>query len=213
MTAQHCNPAIISSLDDETRTLILVAAMLAGGSEHDVRGALAKAAASVRPIWVEEVILQTYLFAGFPRALNGAREWRRISGLSAPASDSWAIDGHAERTARGEATCSTVYGHFYDRLRVNIRQLHPALDQWMIEEGYGKVLSRGSLDLPRRELCIIAACAIGRQDRQLHSHLHGALHSGASPGVVEDTLELLSEVISTDDAERYRALWMRVLGK
>ena len=35
--------------------------------------------------WVEEVILQSYLFAGFPRALNAAREWRRVSGVAAPA--------------------------------------------------------------------------------------------------------------------------------
>ena len=28
--------------------------------------------------WVEELVLQTYLFAGFPRALNAMREWRRV---------------------------------------------------------------------------------------------------------------------------------------
>ena len=28
-------------------------------------------------LWVEELMLQSYLFAGFPRALNAAREWRR----------------------------------------------------------------------------------------------------------------------------------------
>ena len=29
--------------------------------------------------WIEELLLQTYLFAGFPRALNGMREWRRLA--------------------------------------------------------------------------------------------------------------------------------------
>ena len=61
--------------------------------------------------------------------------------------------------ARGEATCAAVYGAMYETLRENIRALHPALDEWMITEGYGKVLSRPGLDLPRRELCIVAACA------------------------------------------------------
>ena len=32
-------------------------------------------------------MLQSYLFAGFPRALNAAREWRRVSGAPAPADD------------------------------------------------------------------------------------------------------------------------------
>ena len=54
----------------------------------------------------------------------------------------------------------------------------------MITEGYGKVLSRPGLDLERRELCIVAACAATEQDRQLHSHLHGALNVGVAPDAI-----------------------------
>ena len=42
---------------------------------------------------------------------------------------------------RGEATCKRVYGAAYERLRQNIRALHPLLDEWMVVDGYGKVLS------------------------------------------------------------------------
>lgn len=213
MTSSSDNSVTLSALDSETATLVHTAAMLAGATEALIRDALSKAFKVVRPEWVEEVILQTYLFAGFPRALNGAREWRKISGRMALDTDEDAIDGQSERVAQGEATCAIVYGRFYERLRVNIRELHPALDQWMIEEGYGKVLSRPSLDLARRELCIIAACAIGKQDRQLHSHLHGALHAGASSQVIEDVLELLSQSLHADDQKRYMGLWARVKGK
>ncbi len=212
---QHAAPGavILESLDAETTALVTVAALLAGGSEAQVREQLAVVAREVRPEWVEEVILQTYLFAGFPRALNASREWRRISGRPAPALDTDAIDAPELRRARGEATCATVYGRFYDRLRVNIRDLHPALDQWMIEEGYGKVLSRAPLDLARRELCIVAACAIARQDRQLHSHLHGALHAGASSAAVSSALAAVAPFLDADDVRRTQGLWARVLGK
>ena len=175
MTQPSDESVMLDSLDDETAALVYLAAVLAGGSETQVRAALAQAVGTVRVVWVEELILQTYLFAGFPRALNAAREWRRISGIAAPERDTFAIDDSSERQRQGEATCATVYGRFYDRLRVNIHDLHPALDRWMVEEGYGKVLSRAPLDLARRELCVVAACAIARQDRQLHSHLHGAV--------------------------------------
>lgn len=213
MTVMQHAMVTLTTLDDETAALVRLAAMLAGGSEAEVRRALVQAVEQIRPTWVEEVILQTYLFAGFPRALNGAREWRRLSGRVAPSPDGYAIDGPADRLARGEATCATVYGRFYERLRVNIRDLHPALDQWMIEEGYGKVLSRAPLDLARRELCIVAACAMARQDRQLHSHLHGALHAGAASEVVTAALEVLSPVLADDDIRRYQGLWARVQGK
>jgi 4-carboxymuconolactone decarboxylase len=206
-------PITLDALDAETAALVRLAAVLAGSGEAEVRTELSGVNGVVNPVWVEEVILQTYLFAGFPRALNAARDWRRISGRSAPTP---AEDGEREVldfAERGEATCATVYGEFYDRLRVNIRELHPALDRWMITEGYGKVLGRPLLDLARRELCVVAACAIARQDRQLHSHLHGALNAGAAAGVVTAALQVVSPLIGDDDMRRYLGLWARVQGK
>lgn len=201
----------VTALGDEERTLVRVAAVIAAGSELDMRTELARATDGTRPEWLEEVILQSYLFAGFPRTLNAAREWRRVSGRAAPTTDAGErFDLVGQWKADGEQTCSTVYGAFYERLRDNIRALHPALDSWMIVEGYGKVLSRPALDLARRELCIVAACSASRQERQLHSHLHGALHAGASPRAIGDTLAAVADLIPPDDAERHRLLWARV---
>lgn len=204
---------MLHELDEETAVLVRTSALLAAGDEAAVRVALSDANARVRAEWVEEVLLQTYLFAGFPRALNATREWRRISGRPAPDDrDEAALDTSAW-TDRGESTCATVYGPFYDRLRVNIRDLHPALDRWMIVEGYGKVLGRPMLDLARRELCIVATCAVVKQDRQLHSHLHGALHAGASAAAVSAVLDVIGDLLTSDDVRRYAGLWARVQGK
>ena len=213
MSASTTVGVTLTSLDEETAALVYLAAVLAGGSEGQVRTALMGAVGRVRSSWIEELILQTYLFAGFPRALNSAREWRRISGEKGPERDVFAIDDPQERQRQGEATCATVYGRFYDRLRVNIHELHPALDRWMVEEGYGKVLSRAPLDLARRELCVVAACAIAKQDRQLHSHLHGALHAGATESTVTAALAVVAPLLDADDVRRYQGLWARVLGK
>jgi 4-carboxymuconolactone decarboxylase len=169
------------------------------------------ASSDVSPVWIEELILQTYLFGGFPRGLNAMREWRRASGRRAPtADDGERLDATAEWARQGERTCRTVYGEMYDRLRVNIRELHPALDAWMIVEGYGKVLSRAGLDLKRRELCIVAACAVQGQERQLHSHLHGALNAGATVAEVDATLAVLDDMLDSGARERITHLWSRV---
>jgi 4-carboxymuconolactone decarboxylase len=204
---------MLASLGAEERALVRLAAVIAAGSEAHIREELMRAKNEVRPEWVEEVILQSYLFAGFPRTLNAAREWRRVSGLVAPETDPGErLDASAEWLEAGERTCAIVYGGFYERLRHNIRALHPALDAWMIVEGYGKVLSRPALDLARRELCIVAACAASRQDRQLHSHLHGALHAGAGADAIGDTLGIVRDLVPADDADRHRLLWARVRG-
>lgn len=203
----------VPALGEEERALVRLAAVIAAGTESDIRAELARASEDTRAEWIEEVILQSYLFAGFPRTLNAAREWRRVSGRPAPPADEGErTDLATEWRKQGEATCSIVYGKFYDRLRQNIRALHPALDAWMIIEGYGKVLSRPALDLARRELCIVAACAATRQDRQLHSHLHGALHAGASGAAITDALAAIRGLVSPDDAARHRLLWARVQG-
>jgi 4-carboxymuconolactone decarboxylase len=83
----------------------------------------------------------------------------------------------------------------------------------MIVEGYGKVLSRPGLDLARRELCIVAACAAAGQDRQLHSHLHGALNAGASAEVVSQALQALDDLVDGERLTTARLLWARVRGK
>lgn len=203
-----------SPLDSATRSLVRLAATAAGGGASEVRESLADALRAAPSIWIEELILQTYLFAGFPRALNAAREWRRVSGAPAPARGTPGADSDYadadEWRVRGEATCAVVYGDAYERLRENITALHPALDTWMIVEGYGKVLSRPGLDLARRELCIVAACAHTAQERQLHSHLHGAVHAGAPMPAVDATFDALDDVIASGAMRSARLLWARV---
>jgi 4-carboxymuconolactone decarboxylase len=210
MTNSARREATLATLDEPTRRLVRLAAIIAVADEQTIRAALADAAAGVTSAWIEELILQSYLFCGFPRTLNAMREWRRLTGNEAP---QVAHGGSLEEwRRRGEATCERVYGAMYDRLRVNIRALHPELDDWMIVEGYGKVLSRQGLDLPRRELCIVAACAASRQDRQLHSHLHGALNVGVAPAVIGQSLDSLEGVLSKADLASAKLLWRRVGG-
>src|SRR6476659_2097168 len=147
------------ALNEPLFHLVRIAAAIAGADEKTTRTVMERASGTVDPKAVDEVIIQSYLFAGFPRTLNAARSWRAISGEPAPATDASAEIRNSEDWERqGEQTCEIVYGESYQLLRENVRKLHPALDSWMITDGYGKVLSRPQLDLPTRELCIVAAC-------------------------------------------------------
>lgn len=227
----HIIPLADDGLDAQTAALVRLSAWITGGSELDVRQGLdACRAAGVPGRWVEELVLQSYLFAGFPRALNAAREWRARGGGEVGAAPGAGGGGEsaAARTgdagttggtnpsvvamwqAEGELTCARVYGRHYEKLRRNIRALHPELDEWMIVEGYGKVLSREGLDLGRRELCIVAACVAARQARQLHSHLHGARNVGVPDGAIGATLDALEGAVPASALADARLLWQRV---
>lgn len=203
-----------SGLDAGTRVLVQLSAAIAAGDEATVRTWFLQAARDVPPPHVEELVLQSYLFCGFPRALNAAREWRRLSGRPAPASDEAEdVSRGEEWRERGEQTCAAVYDGMYEKLRLNVRDLHPALDAWMVVDGYGKVLSRPGLDLARRELCIVAACAAMAQDRQLHSHLRGALNVGVDPAVLGEVLDAIAGLVGAERTRSARLLLARILGK
>ena len=207
MTPASAPGSSLQAIDDATRCLVQIAAAIAGSTESVTRSVMEQAVGNVEPAKVDEVILQSYLFAGFPRTLNAARTWRAVSGLAAPVEDPDAdLVNSSDWVEKGESTCETVYGESYEMLRRNIRSLHPALDSWMITDGYGKVLSRPGLDLKTRELCIVAACAASGQQRQLHSHLHGALNAGATVAEVEGALGSLDQMIVAEELTRYRSL-------
>ena len=124
---------------------------------------------------VAEAMLQTHLFAGFPRAINGL--WildelapdRRRAGQESPG-----------RRGRGERLCRRIYGRDYAPMMRRMNRLHPDLARWILEDGYGKVLSRPAFGARERELMVIATLAEVRAWRQLPSHVRGALLVGAT---------------------------------
>ena len=158
------------SLDTQTRDLVRFAAAIAQGYEPELRERVLPLRSSQVPVaWVEELLLQSVLMVGYPRALIAFTVWRKFSEVEAPATDPGQDYGQAaEWTRRGEALCAVVYGESYRKLRDSVRVLHPAVDTWMITEGYGRTLARAGLDLKLRELCTVAQTAV-HSSRSLRS--------------------------------------------
>jgi 4-carboxymuconolactone decarboxylase len=182
-------------LDPQTAALVRVAAAVAQGRIPELQARLAAArAADVPALWIEELLLQSMLVVGYPLALVAFGVWRSMDGPT-PAPESGAEElAHADWeawAARGAAVCREVYGRAYHKLLLNLRSLHPALEDLVLVDAYGKVIGRPGLDLKRRELTTIAAVAVLGTAQQLHSHLRGALNTGASGEEVEAVLALV----------------------
>jgi 4-carboxymuconolactone decarboxylase len=200
------------SLDILTRNLVRFAAAIAQGYEPELRERAGSMRSSQVPgTWVEELILQSVLMVGYPRALVAFTVWRKAGGSPAADTDPDQDYGRADEwTRRGEDLCAVVYGDNYQKLRQSVRALHPALDSWMITEGYGRTLARQGLDLKQRELCIVAQTAVLETPRQLHSHLRGALNAGATFGEIEGTLSIVNPLLSFDQWKKVKELWRTV---
>ncbi len=63
----------------------------------------------------------------------------------------------------------------------NLKQKSPHLADWIIEEGYGKVLSRPGASLRSRELFSASLLAASGFPRQLFAHLRALVELGEKP--------------------------------
>ena len=125
------------------------------------------------------------LYAGYPSALESLR----VLNAAWPGRARRSREGTPARwRARGEALCRRVYGAAYGRLLPAVRALHPDLAVWMVEHGYGRVLGRGGLSVVARELITVAALASLGWERQLVSHVLGALRVGAGEAATHAAL-------------------------
>ena len=205
-------------LDRPTVALVRVAAALGEGKIDVLRDRFGAArAAGVPDRWIEELLLQSLLVVGYPLALVAFGVWREVSGpVSGPR------DGGGEELARedwqawaqrGSTVCAAVYGRAYHKLLLNLRALHPALEDLVLVDAYGKVIGRPGLDLQRRELCTVAAIAVLGAAQQLHSHLRGALNTGASREEVEAVLAVIDGDLDSERRRSAHEQWDDVKGR
>jgi 4-carboxymuconolactone decarboxylase len=74
-----------------------------------------------------------------------------------------------------------------------MRSYHPDLEAWILEQGYGRALSRPGLPLRVRELLAVAMLAALGLERQLPWHAAGALRVGASRAELAAVLEAAAQ--------------------
>jgi 4-carboxymuconolactone decarboxylase len=183
----------VSQLDPATAALVRFALAVPDGDDQTLaRSAKAARVAGTPSAWLDELVLSAVLFVGFPRALVAAAAVREVW-PEPEVGEPMDFKRWEEWQQRGEATCRTIYRERYTKLRRNLATLHPALDQMVVVDGYGKTQGRPGLDLRRRELCSVAMLVPLRTPRQMQAHLRGALNAGATPEEIEAVFQLAEE--------------------
>ncbi len=138
----------------------------------------------VSPFKIYESLLQIYLFCGFPAAIRGIQTFSKHFKISI-SKESYNLKMFK---SRGKAACKAVYRDNYEKLVHNFDNMSPDLSEWMIVEGYGKVLSRKNLELKDRELLNVSILCTNYYEAQLFSHLKGSINTG-------NNKELITKVI------------------
>jgi alkylhydroperoxidase/carboxymuconolactone decarboxylase family protein YurZ len=181
---------------DTRETSLILASTLVSRPEyrHELADELRKIkdTASATRDELYEVFLQTYLFAGFPAALESVRGLSKVFGHreSDVKSEEEIIAEYKSYLEKGETLYKKVYAANAQRVREEMLRLSPELAAWAMIEGYGKTLSRPQLDAKTRELCIVASLTQLGWERQLYSHILGARNIGAQAEEIIEAAEI-----------------------
>jgi 4-carboxymuconolactone decarboxylase len=150
-----------------------------------------------------EAILEVHLFAGFPATIEGLFAFDSVLPGTRKRRTRSLPPGRLR--ARGERLCRLVYGNRYRRLVRSMGNLHPDFSEWILEYGYGRVLARPGLSPALREMVAVAVLAAGGWERQLASHLRGALNAGAAFSDLSRALDEASRLSPGLSVPRVRA--------
>ena len=178
----------------------LVAASVRGDAPG-VEAAAATARAAAAPEALREALRMVHLFAGFPRALDALA----AAAPSLPSAGGEPAEDRASFAARGRVLFDRVYGADAARVHARLAALDPSLAAWVVEDAYGRVLSRDGLGAADRERLAVVMLAAQGLRNQLPGHVRGALACGASPAEVEASLAAAARWIAPEDLALARA--------
>lgn len=189
----------MSALGAQDAALARILALAVTGRWPALKRALRESAKQGVPrAAIQEILLQSHLFAGFPRCLEAFEIFASVEALGDfPQTEGAAVEGawNESRRTRGRELFSRIYASKSEEVLARIGRFHPDLRLWIEEHAYARVLARPGLTAKQRELASITALVATRQWRQLLSHLRGALRCGASEKELGELLDSLRGIV------------------
>jgi 4-carboxymuconolactone decarboxylase len=177
-----------TELAPRDRSLVTVAALIAGGHTQQMTGHFNRALDNgVKPAEISAVITHLAFYCGWPRAVSAvgvakdvfAKRGIATDGLAPPASDPLAVDpaGDAPRAAAVEAQMGGTA---------------PALARYTNSVLFGDLWRRPDLAPRDRSLVTIAALIAAGQDDQLAFHIDRGMNNGLSRTEVSEVITHLA---------------------
>lgn len=154
---------------------------------------------NIEPVMVYESLLQVYLFNGFPCTIESLKRFKEHFPEYLPYNEQYNVNLFEKR---GSINCKRVYSENFDKLQKNISNLSPDLADWMLIEGYGKVMGRPGLSMQERELLNVAMLCTNYAEHQLYSHIKGSINTGSGYQTIEEVINSTNRYNSTENINK-----------
>lgn len=200
------------TLSARQQAIPLIAAFMAGSDMPKLNAALNQGLdAGLTVSEAQEILVQLYAYAGFPKSLNAlgellkvveARKQRGVQDAPGRA-PSRAIPTGDELLAVGTANQTKISGA---PVKNAVTDFAPLINQYLQAHLFGDIFERDNLDWPSRELATLGAlAAMPGVEAQLRSHMRASQRVGLTAAQLRQLTQVLAERGDAAAAQRASA--------
>jgi 4-carboxymuconolactone decarboxylase len=218
VVAVVCMVSISEALAETNETLsarqekiIPIAAFTANGNMPKLETALSEGLdAGLTVNEIKEILIHTYAYAGFPRALNGINKYitvmdkRKEQGKNdKTGKEATPVPSDFDKTAYGHKVRNSLVGRDISKRTSGYPVFTPIIDQFLVEHLFADIFYRDVLNYQERELATISIlAAMPGTEAQLKAHLRVSMNVGLSKAQLEDYVAVLRQEVSANSADR-----------
>ncbi len=193
------------ALNPKQESIVTIAAFTTKGDISSLSKALHEGLeAGLTVSEINEVIVQLYAYAGFPRSLNALHTFmevlkeRKQKGINdAPGKTATPYPANKSKLEFGTENQTRLVG---TSVKGEVYEFAPAIDQFLKEHLFGDIFGRDILDYKTREIATISALAsLGGVDNQLRAHFNVGIYNGLTGQQLERIVSIIKNKVG--DAE------------
>jgi len=209
------------TLNARQKAIIPIAAFTAIGNMPKLETALSGGLdAGLTVNEIKEILIQTYAYAGFPRALNGITIYmavldkRKKQGINDKTGKEVSpMPADFDKSAYGNKVRNALVGRDISKRTEGYAVFTPIIDQFLVEHLFADIFYRDVLNHKEHELTTISIlAAMAGTEPQLKAHLRVSMNVGLGTAQLEDFVAVLRQEVSADSAERAAKTLHELLG-
>lgn len=199
------------TLSSKQKSIIPIAAFTASGNLPKLEAALIKGLdAGLTVNEIKEILVHSYAYAGFPRALNGINTFSAVMNkrkeqgiIDTIGKEATPVPADFDQNAYGHKIRNELVGRDILERTSGYPVFTPIIDQFLVEHLFADIFYRDVLNHQERELVTIGIlAAMPGTEPQLKAHLGVSMNVGLNKAQLEDYVVVLRQEVNADSADR-----------
>lgn len=207
-------------MDKKQQNIVAIAALTGKGDLGKLKSALAEGLDNGMTVnEIREVLVHTYAYCGFPRALQGLQTFvavlneRKAHGIedkrgreASPITDS------RTKYERGRDILTEISGTPVNAPKADYAVLAPEIERFLKEHLFADLFERDVLTYAEREIATVSVlAAIGGVEPMIRSHMNISLNVGITPDQLRQLLSIVEQKIGRNEADAGRIVLNGIL--